>query len=245
MSKEKNNRLNETKDGKYGEIKIIKYNGYDDIDIEFEDGYIAKNKSYKDFKKYSVFNPYTPSIYGRGYLGSGKYTSKKNNKHTKEYLVWRTMFVRCYSKKYIEEHPTYNNCEVCKEWYNFQIFAEWFNNNYYQIDNEIIDLDKDFLSSNCKIYSPNTCIFLPQFINKAIVHSEINFSKPSKNNKYHARISKRNKQIHLGYYDKYEDAKEVYVNAKNEYIQELANQYKAMLPEKIFNVLKNYKIVLN
>ena len=51
MSKEKINRLNETKDGKYGEIKIIKYNGYDDIDIEFEDGYIAKNKSYKDFKK--------------------------------------------------------------------------------------------------------------------------------------------------------------------------------------------------
>ena len=238
-----NNRLNEIKDGKYGKIKIIRYGKYEDIDIEFENGYIAKNKSYKDFKKYSLFNPYFPSIYNRGYLGSGNYVAKINDKHTKEYLVWRTMFVRCYNEEYNKKHPTYQNCEVCKEWYDFQVFAEWFSQNYYTVNNEIMDLDKDFLSNGNRIYSPESCIFLPQFINKAIVHSNMNFSKSStSNNKYHARISKRSKQIHLGYYDNLEDAIRVYIKAKEEYLKELAYEYKALLPKRVFDVLENYRI---
>lgn len=32
-------------------MKIIKYNNYSDIDIEFENGYVSKNNTYQNFKK--------------------------------------------------------------------------------------------------------------------------------------------------------------------------------------------------
>lgn len=105
------------------------------------------------------------AIYGKGIYEKGKYKSKNHSIHTKEYLVWRTMISRCYNPDYLEKHPTYEKCEVCEEWLYFQDFAEWFHKNYYKVDNEIVDLDKDFLcilnNYEDKIYSPETCIFVP------------------------------------------------------------------------------------
>lgn len=37
-------------------MKIIKYNNYSDIDIEFENGYVSKNNTYQNFKKGQVRN---------------------------------------------------------------------------------------------------------------------------------------------------------------------------------------------
>ena len=42
-------------------MKVIAYRGYDDIDIEFEDGTVVYNRSYKEFKNGNVENPNNPS----------------------------------------------------------------------------------------------------------------------------------------------------------------------------------------
>ena len=146
-------RTNEENTSKYGHMIIIKYNNSKDIDVKFDNGYIALNQTYRNFINGSIINPMTPTVLGKGYYGIGKYVAKINGKHTKEYKVWRAMLNRCYGKLYQESHKTYENCEVCDEWLNFQVFAEWFHENYYEINGEIIDLDKDFLSGKTKIYS--------------------------------------------------------------------------------------------
>lgn len=44
-------------------MKIIRYNGYKDIDVQFEDGTIIKNKSYYSFKNGMIKNPnYDPYV---------------------------------------------------------------------------------------------------------------------------------------------------------------------------------------
>jgi len=35
-------------------MKIIKYNGANDIDVQFENGFIKRNVAYKEFKKGSI-----------------------------------------------------------------------------------------------------------------------------------------------------------------------------------------------
>lgn len=55
----------------------------------------------------------------------------------------------------------YNGCEVCEEWRYFPKFKEWFNLNYIKG----WEIDKDVLFKGNKLYSPETCCFLPKEVN--------------------------------------------------------------------------------
>ena len=140
-------------------MKIVEYNSCKDVVVEFQDKYkYHKNASYGNFKIGKISNPYYKTIFNRGYLGTDdvKYTDMS-------YIVWCSMFKRCYSNY---NEISYNGCEVCEEWYNYVNFKRWFDKNYYEIPNENMQLDKDILIKDNKIYSPKTCIFVPQRINK-------------------------------------------------------------------------------
>lgn len=141
---------------------ILKYNKANDIIVQFESGYVVKSK-YINFMDGKIRDPYTISIYRHGYMGCGKYKTVHNGKHTKAYRVWASMLERCYSNS--ERLPSYEDCTVCVEWHNYQNFAKWFDDNYYKIEGERIELDKDILYDNNKIYSPFTCVFTPGDIN--------------------------------------------------------------------------------
>lgn len=80
------------------------------------------------------------------------------------YNKWNIMFNRCYSEKYQLEHPTYRGCYVCDEWFDFANFLDWIEKQDWIGK----DLDKDFLFEGNKVYSPSTCLLLPQEINKFI-----------------------------------------------------------------------------
>lgn len=77
------------------------------------------------------------------------------------YQVWRDMLGRCYNKKIQEKHPTYKDCTVCEEWLLFSNFKAWME----QQDWEGKHLDKDILVKNSKIYSTETCVFVPSIVN--------------------------------------------------------------------------------
>lgn len=109
------------------------------------------------------------------------------------------MLRRCYDKQFQERQPTYKGCIVCEEWYNFQNFAKWFDENYYEIEGEKIALDKDLLKLNNKIYSPSTCCFLPQRINVSLVSSKNIDIIKYQAEKYKKYISKEAYQALLEY----------------------------------------------
>jgi len=72
---------------------------------------------------------------------------------------WVRMIRRCYDKQSC--YSTYSNCSVCEDWLIFTNFASWYKEHY----REGWQLDKDILSNGEKIYSPETCCFVPIEIN--------------------------------------------------------------------------------
>jgi hypothetical protein len=54
---------------------------------------------------------------------------------------------------------------VCNEWHNFQNFAEWFCKNYCDASMDKWQLDKDIIVPGNRVYSPETCCFVPNAVN--------------------------------------------------------------------------------
>lgn len=81
------------------------------------------------------------------------------------YDRWKGMLVRCYSENSLKKHPTYEGCTVCDEWLYFSNFRKWM----VDQDWEGKQLDKDILFEGNKIYSPDTCVFVPKNVNLFVI----------------------------------------------------------------------------
>lgn len=88
-------------------------------------------------------------------------------KQSPAYVAWRSMLMRCYSAKYQARNFTYKGCYVCPEWLYFSNFKVWFDDNY----REGFALDKDILIEGNKIYAPETCRYVPSYLNSLLTDS--------------------------------------------------------------------------
>ena len=227
--------ININNNGKY-KMKIIEYINEKNIIVQFQDKYGAiVHTNYHAFIQGKVKNPFHPYVYNVGYIG--EYSKKINNKKDKQiYKYWASMLKRCYDKNFLKNHPTYQECSVCKEWHNFTNFRKWYIENSYNI-NERITLDKDILIKGNKIYSPNTCLLVPVDINSLFIYLY--------DNKIQIWKSKRNKQTY--YIVKYEgkrykfETKEQALNFKiktnSEKILYYIEKYKTKIPNSICEIL--------
>lgn len=77
------------------------------------------------------------------------------------YRTWHNMLDRCYDAKQLAKCPTYTGCSVATEWHSFMNFRTWMVNQ----DWEGNQIDKDILFPGNKIYSPDTCVFVPGCLN--------------------------------------------------------------------------------
>ena len=113
------------KNNKGTQIKIIRYNKSDDIDVMFldEPSYVAKNVTYLNFKRGKIKNPFDKSIYGIGYLGDGDNQTKINGKRVRAYNVWHEMIARCCEESRAFKYSAYYGiCTVCQEWLCYNTF---------------------------------------------------------------------------------------------------------------------------
>lgn len=229
---------------------ITEYRKYSDIDVYFpEYDWTAKHAQCGNFKNGKIKCPYESRYYKVGYLGEGKYKVSENRKITKVFDTWDSMLQRCYDSKCKEKYPTYKDCKVCEEWLNFQNFAQWYEENYYEIPGEKMNLDKDILIKNNKIYSPDTCVFVPQSINKLFIKSNISRGNypigvfyNKKRKKYHSQCNVKGKHKHLEYYDTPEEAFQVYKQFKENHIKQIADQYMDLIPQSLYNAMINYEV---
>ncbi|TCJ01061.1 AP2 domain-containing protein, partial [Cytobacillus praedii] len=157
-------------------MKIVEYNNSNDIWVQFEQGEPVHTQ-WTPFIKGEVTNVYDISIYGVGSIGDGLYKTSVKGKISPQYKSWHSMMTRCYNDKYQEKQPTYKGCTVVEEWHNFQNFAKWYDENYYEVEGDKMQLDKDIIVKGNKVYSPNTCVFVPQSINKLFIKKEFKRGK--------------------------------------------------------------------
>ena len=229
------------------EIVISRYENPKDIDVYFpEYNWTAKNVYCSNFVRGKIKCPYEPRLCNVGYLGEGKYTT-----HHPAYKTWAYMIRRCYDTKSSYNRPTYENCSVCNEWHNFQNFAEWYENNYYEIDNDKMQLDKDILIKNNNIYSSDTCCFVNHTINsmftnkKRFRNSIIGSYKRCGKYEVSCENTLLKKKQYLGRFNDENEAFTVYKNYKENNIKAVADHYKDKIPDHLYIALYNYEIDIN
>ena len=244
-------RTGEVNYNTYGSKMIIKeYRNKNSIDVYFPKyNWIKYNSAYKEFKNGYIKCPYEKSVYGVGYVGEGKYNIRENNKPTKCYRTWHSMLERCYNSN----GSRYNRYGgrgviVCEEWHNFQNFAKWYEENYYEINEEEMQLDKDILIKSNKIYSSQTCVFVPKRINTLFIKCDktrggfpigVTYNKTER--KYVSRCYSKT----LGYYNTPEEAFQCYKQFKESYIKQIADEYKPYIPKKLYEAMYRWEVDIN
>lgn len=230
---------------------ITRSNTSKDIDIYFPQyDWTYKNSSMEAFKKGKVKCPYERRYCGVGYIGEGEHKVCENGKDTHIYKVWIGMLKRCYDEN-ANRYDLYggSGATVCEEWHNFQNFAEWYEENYYQVGNERMEIDKDILIKGNKIYSPQTCIIVPRTINSLFVKSNsirgdypIGVSKGRTEGKFAVRCNYRGREKGLGEYFTIKEAFNVYKYFKENYIKEVADEYKPYIPKELYDAMYRYEV---
>lgn len=163
------------------------------------------------------------------------------------YSRWYTMLDRAYDPKFKVKNPTYENVTVCDEWQYFSNFKKWFEQNYYQIGNEEMQLDKDIINKNNKVYCPEFCVFVPKsinalFTNRKLHRGNLPVGVVAKRTKFEARCSIDGTMKYLGICNTREEAFKIYKEAKENRIKETADKYKDLIPYKLYRAMCNYKI---
>ena len=254
----KRDRTGEERVNKFGSKMIIKeYRKYNDIDVYFpEYNWTFKYTRCDHFKNGTIKCPYEPRICGIGYLGEGKYKAKENGKNTDEYKIYYDMLRRCYDPKFHERNPAYKGCKVEDYLLNFQHMGEWINKNYYEVPGETMCLDKDILYKGNKVYSRETCIFVPQRINnlftkcdKSRGNNPIGVDQLPSGNYQVECCNGYGEQLYLGTYSTKEQAFQSYKQYKEKVIKEVIDSYEGKIPEPHYNRLKeamyNYEVEID
>ena len=235
-----------------GDFKVLKYNDSANVVIQFLKTGYETLVQLTNVRNGYIKDPYLPSVYGVGILGT-KYPSKVSGVTTKEYVPWCSMLKRCYSDSYKKKNPTYKDCEVSDNFKSYEYFYEWchkqvgFGNDS---NGNPFHLDKDLLIKGNKVYSENTCVFIPSEINSLLIKREalrgeyligVYWSKTNK--AFRARVNKnKGASEHLGYFNTELEAFNAYKVAKETYIKEQANKFKSQIDPRAYEALMNYQV---
>ena len=231
-----------------GDFKVLKYNNKKNIEIEFLKTGYRKVAEMKEVRNGSIKDPYSPSVCGVGIVGT-KYPSRVNGVHTKEYDLWTGMLQRCYSDTIKKKQPTYEGCEVSDNFKSYEYFYEWCQNQI-GFSNKGWHLDKDLLIKGNKVYSENTCVFIPAEINSLLVKSTslrgkhligVYWSNTSKS--FIAQVRKnKGKPEYLGLFNTEIEAFNAYKNTKEVFVKEQAKKWKGEIDDRAYEALMNYTV---
>ena len=224
-----------------GVCVVVNYTNYDDVTVKFvETGYETKTRM-DNLKLGKVKDYLHPSIYGKGVLGEG---FKQSESQSYSFRLWKNMLKRCYSEVSFKKSPSYEQCLTSETFNDYQQFKTWCNSQL-GFGNTGWELDKDILVKGNKVYSEDTCCFVPKEINLLLVKHDkgrgdyllgVDYHKNRK--QFRARCSDK----HLGWFNTELEAFYAYKQAKETYIKEVANKWKDQIDPKVYNALMKYEV---
>ena len=142
------------------------------------------------------------------------------------YGCWRSMLQRCI--QFQVTRPNYVGCWVDERWKYFMVFRSWY---LEQSPKPGDQLDKDFFGDG-KLYSPESCCFVPQWLNKLFNDNSrargewpIGVCWEKQRQKFESFISINGKMKRLGRFETPEEAHQAYLKAKREYVIEKMIDY--------------------
>lgn len=227
-------------------LTIVEDLGWDNVIVKFDSGYVTKAQR-ADILRGRVRDKLFKSVCGVGCHGVGEYGWVS---HKVAYQTWVDVLKRVYVEK--KSRSSYRNVSVCDDWHNFQNFAVWF---YEQEFSETkdengkrYDLDKDILVKGNRVYSPETCCFVPNeinclFIRNKRIRGELPIGVNKSGKRFAARLSKGlDNRVFLGSFKTETEAFLSYKRAKEMYLKELAEKWKGKIDDRAYDALMNYEV---
>ena len=186
------------------------------------------------------------TMYGVGYLNGEKPYSKGNCEY--EYEIWSSMMQRCYGRGASSKY--HNDCSVSDNFKDYSYFKMWCNQqigfNCRDGKKGLFHLDKDLLSNDARIYSEETCCFIPAEINCALPSPKhlnktlalpLGVSKRKDRVKFSATLACYGRVKHLGSFITVEEAVNAWKVAKSLYFLELAEKWKDIVDPRVYSAL--------
>lgn len=187
--------------------------------------------------------------------------SNSSPSKTATYQAWACMKRRCIDNKYKEKYPTYIGVDASEDFKNFTKFHDWW---FEQLGNDLpdIQLDKDLLVKGNKLYSPDTCLLIPNFVNKFLTKRDatrgdclIGVDKHGqyKNGdiRYRAGVSEydpisgKTGRKHIGCFRNELEAFHAYKSAKEAIAKKYADYLSGKVDSRVIDALLNFQVNIN
>ena len=188
-----------------------------------------------------------PTSFGVGYSDS-LFQPSIGGKVVWQYALWKAVLARCFPNKTRAGKPTYQDVTCCDEWLSFSNFVEWVNKEVdYKGKPVNLELDKDILAIGNKVYSKDTCCFVPPQINMLFCTAGAKRGKHpigviEVKGRFVAGLNMYGRKVNVGSYDTPERAFQAYKIAKESHVKSMALQYKDVLRPDVFDALMVWQV---
>lgn len=225
--------------------EVVEYISYRKIKIRFEDGY----EQYRNGRKLR-----------KGFLKDGtrfkrpvsEKLSKIREKMPKAHSVLRTkhssMLNRIFRTSESIKNASYQSSTICKEWVEVENFMSWA---VEQTGHDQLGwhIDKDILKKGNKEYCPEFCCFVPPrinilFTNRAAKRGDcpVGVYQDKKSGRYISACRDGVTKVNLGSFSTSEKAFSAYKMFKENLIKTIAQEYKGVICQRVYEALIRYEI---
>lgn len=175
-----------------------------------------------------------------------KYSTRVNDKIFKEYNIWVNLLKRCYTPKGQKKQPTYVGCSVSENFKNYSYFRDWCQTQI-GFGQQDFQLDKDLIFKGNKVYSEETCLFLPRDLNNLFTSRKncrgaLPIGVYAQKGRFKVRCCSNLSERYLGYFNTPEEAFATYKQAKEAFIRLQAEKWRAFIDPRAFKALMNYEV---
>ena len=234
---------------KYGTLEIIEYINKSSVKVRFVETGCEKFARYDHILSGSVKDSLKPTVFGVGFIGDEP-TRNKNGRPL-AYKYWAGMLQRAYCDKYKALKKTYLECTTSESFKSYPFFKTWCEDQT-GFGNIGWALDKDVLCKGNKVYSEDTCCFIPQEINSIVVPRKsvrgkypIGVTKHKEMVSFSSSVSVNGVMKYLGSYPTPEAAFLIYKQAKEQQIKIVANKWKEQIDLRVYDALMNWSVEID
>jgi len=190
----------------------------------------------------------TKLVYGVG-INDHKCPASMQGKPTREYNLWNNLLKRCYNFEYQTFYPTYLACLVSENFKSYSYFHTWCQNQI-GFGQKGFQLDKDLLLKGNKLYSENTCVFIPNQLNSLLIsrktcRGSLPLGVSYQGGKFKVQCNSESTARHVGYFNTVNEAFQAYKQVKEGYIKRQAEKWKAHIDPRAYGALIAYEISIS
>lgn len=229
----------------YGKVEVLKVVSSDKAEIRFVNTGWMTTCFLSGLRVGKVRDWSAPSVLGVGIVGK---PLLKEEQQSRGYSLWKSMLGRCYNEKLRLKYKSYKGCSVSPYFLNYQNFKDWCEQQV-GFNQEGWHLDKDILVKGNKIYSEDTCCFVPPELNALLTSTKakrgslpIGVHCYKGRGTYASNICKDNHSHYLGSYKTPEEAFLKYKEEREAYIKSKAHKWKDQIDARVYQALMNWKI---